>query len=211
LDSEEFLIIVYFKLVGWEASVGNGGSGNGGVQVLLRFALIVYSVRIFVLLLELRCLFDLPCYGLIHMASAAVFHSDPRSQPMRAAFGSADEHEGVGHACEQISSVPWTVFLYIWRGVRSVFEIKRNDNTFEDTTKPAMTNAMDQTFNNTGIDNDKSKTIQPASETETPSKEDAIEYPPPAQAAFVMLALLLALFLAAIVRIPTTLIQIPEL
>lgn len=141
------------------------------------------------------------------MASAAVSNSDPRSQPMRAAFGSADQHEGVDHARAQESSVSRTVSLYIWLIVRPVFvEIKRNDNNiFKDTTKPAMTNKMDQASSNTiSIDNDKSKTIQPVLEEETPSKEDTIEYPPPAQAALVMLALLLALFLTAIVRIPTT-------
>jgi hypothetical protein len=138
----------------------------------------------------------------IHMASAAVSNSDPSSQPMRAAFGSADEHEGVDYACAQESSVYWMVSLYIWLGVRPVFvEIKRNnDNIFEDTTKPAMTNKMDQASSNTSIDNEKSKTIQPVLEKGTPSKEDAIEYPPPAQAALVMLAILLALFLTAIVR-----------
>ena len=57
-----------------------------------------------------------------------------------------------------------------------------------------MTNKMDRTSSNTSIDNDKSETVQPDSK-ENALKEDAIEYPPPAQAALVMLALLLALFL----------------
>lgn len=63
-----------------------------------------------------------------------------------------------------------------------------------------MTDKMDRTSSNTSIDNDKSETMQPDLEKESPSKEDAIDYPPPAQAALVMLALLLALFLTAIVR-----------
>jgi hypothetical protein len=62
-----------------------------------------------------------------------------------------------------------------------------------------MTNKMDRTSSNTSIDNDKSETMQPDSK-ENALKEDAIDYPPPAQAALVMLALLLALFLTAIVR-----------
>jgi hypothetical protein len=78
-----------------------------------------------------------------------------------------------------------------------------------------MTNQMDQTPSNTSIDNGKIDTIQPISK-EISSKEDAVEYPPPAQAALVMLALLLALFLTAIVRInqQTTLtltLSIPDL
>ena len=62
-----------------------------------------------------------------------------------------------------------------------------------------MTNKMDRTSSNTSIDNDKSETMQPDSK-ENALKEDAIDYPPPTQAALVMLALLLALFLTAIVR-----------
>lgn len=60
-------------------------------------------------------------------------------------------------------------------------------------------NKMAQTSSNTSIDNDKSKTTQPDSRDSAP-KEDAVKYPPPAQAALVMAALLLALFLTSLVR-----------
>lgn len=60
-------------------------------------------------------------------------------------------------------------------------------------------NKMAQTSSNTSIDNDKIKTTQPDSK-DSPPNEDAVKYPPPAQAALVMLALLLALFLTSLVR-----------
>jgi hypothetical protein len=61
-----------------------------------------------------------------------------------------------------------------------------------------MANKMDHSSTNISIDNDKRESIQTDSNKDIP-KEDAVEYPPPAQAALVMLALLLALFLTAIV------------
>jgi hypothetical protein len=75
-----------------------------------------------------------------------------------------------------------------------------------------MTDKTDQSLSNTSIDADESENIQPDSK-ESPSKEDATEYPPPAQAALVMLAILLALFLTAIVRInqPTILTHTPNI
>jgi hypothetical protein len=93
--------------------------------------------------------------------------------------------------------------IHIWLGGRSVPQVlhnKSNRQQIRRNYQAAMTNQMDQTPSNTSIDNGKIDTIQPISK-EISSKEDAVEYPPPAQAALVMLALLLALFLTAIVRI----------
>jgi hypothetical protein len=54
------------------------------------------------------------------------------------------------------------------------------------------------------ISNGKDKDIQPAgAPLEKAKTEDTVEYPPPAQAALAMLALLLALFLSALVRRPS--------
>jgi hypothetical protein len=137
-------------------------------------------------------------------ASAAVSHSDPRSQPMRAGSGSADEHERIDHECNErlliFQAMCRHLALSTTNSTLSLDTKSRKNEKVEDTTQPSIiTNEMDQTSSKPSFENDKSETTQPDSK-ELPSKEDAIEYPPPAQAALVMLALLLALFLTAIVR-----------
>jgi len=79
------------------------------------------------------------------------------------------------------------------------FETRQTDNRFEETTNSILSDAMNQPSSNTSIDNDKVDTMQ-SDLNESPPKEVGVEYPPPAQAALVMLAILLALFLTAIVR-----------
>ena len=92
-------------------------------------------------------------------------------------------------------------------GVQSIHfpqsQQEEDENTRESKiplSLPIMTNKIDQTCSNASIDDDASETIKTGLNHKKSSEEDAVEYPSPAQAALVMLALLLALFLTAIVR-----------
>ena len=80
-------------------------------------------------------LFDVHELSGIHMASAAASYSDPRSQPMRAGPGSADEHEGVDYSCEQTFISILTMCTYM-AGSTTDARMKQNERTIQSKIPP---------------------------------------------------------------------------